>query len=135
MQLRQQIIEDRIEILAKSQSISPDYAFLLFAHSLVTNQSLHAFVQTDLVDGGSDKQIDAITIEHLDEKETVIYILQAKNTTSFSSNNLIQMHNGLYWIFNAKRAEVDKLPNVKFRDKILEVRSERNSLGPSNIHV
>jgi AIPR protein len=135
MQLRQQIIEDRIAILAKSQSISPDYAFLLFAHSLVTNQSLHAFVQTDLVDGGSDKQIDAITIEHLDEKETAIYILQAKNTTSFSSNNLIQMHNGLYWIFNAKRAEVDKLPNVKFRDKILEVRSERNSLGPSNIHV
>src|SRR5262249_40507246 len=76
-----------------------------------------------------------ITIEQLDDKETVVYILQGKNTTSFSSNQLIQMHNGLRWIFNVTKDELSTLKNIKFRDKILEFRDERNDLGPSNIQV
>jgi hypothetical protein len=36
-------------------------AFLRFAHHLLTGRSLYAF--GDLVDGGQDKQIGAVTIE------------------------------------------------------------------------
>jgi len=135
LELRQQIIQDRIETLASNLNISRDFAFLRFAHSLITGQSIHAFSPADLVDGGEDKQIDVITMERQGDNEAIIYILQAKNTPSFSSNSLIQMRNGLRWLFNTPRAELNKLNNIKFRDKIVEYRSEWSTLGPSNIHV
>ena len=62
-----------------------DLAFLRLAHSIVTGQSIHAFDEADLVDGGQDKQIDAITIEESDDDEACIYIIQTKNTLTFSS--------------------------------------------------
>ena len=45
----------------KAFGFSEDEAFLRFAHHLLTGRSLYAF--DDLVDGGQDKQIDAVTIE------------------------------------------------------------------------
>lgn len=134
MALRQQIIQDRIEAIMHNLGSTKDHAFLRFAHSILTSQSIHAFDSADLVDGGQDKQIDAITID-LHPDEATIYILQAKYTDAFSSNILIQMHNGLEWIFNKPRADVAELPNLKLRDKIYEYRSILSDLGPSNIHI
>jgi hypothetical protein len=134
MNLRQQIIQDRIERTVSTFGLSEDMAFLRFAHSLIVGQSIHAFEQADLVDGGQDKQIDTITIEQEDEEAT-IYILQVKNTLSFSSNMLIQMANGLDWIFNKPRTDINGLINVKFKDKIIEYRSIQSGIGPSNIHI
>jgi AIPR protein len=135
MHVRQTVIQDRIEGIASKLGISQDEAFLRFSHSILTGQSIHAFTSTDLVDGGEDKQIDVITIERIDDKEAIVYIVQTKNTTSFSSNQLIQMHNGLQWIFNRPKNELNTLKNVRFRDKILEFRAERSELGPSNIQI
>jgi len=46
----------------KAFEISEDEAFLRFAHHLLTGRRLYAF-DDDLVDGGQDMQIDAVTIE------------------------------------------------------------------------
>ncbi len=135
MNLRQQIVHDRVEETSHILKISDnDEAFLRFTHSLITGLSIHVFDPNDLVDGGQDKQIDVITIEEDDEQATV-YMLQAKNSTSFSSNALIQIRNGLNWIFNKSRADVKTISNVSFRDKIFEYRSLQNGIGPSNIRI
>lgn len=134
MTLRQQLIQQRTQELARSLSLPPDIAFLRLAHSIVTGQSVHAFEPPDLVDGGQDKQVDTITIIEGDE-EAEIHIISAKNTGSFSSNAILQLRNGLDWIFNKAKADVQTLANVKFRDRINDIRSELNGLGYSNVSI
>ncbi|MFX0203939.1 MAG: AIPR family protein [Candidatus Hodarchaeota archaeon] len=134
MNLRQQIIQDHIDKTINLLSVDKDIAFLRFSHSLITGISVHSFDLDDFVDGGQDKQIDIITIDEAGDRADV-YILQVKNTDSFSSNALIQMRNGLNWIFNKTRKDVLALKNVEFKDKILEYRALQSNLGPSNIRI
>lgn len=134
MALRQQLIQDRTEAIANSLGLAPDRAFLRLAHSVVTGQSLHSFDLADLVDGGQDKQIDTITINQ-DDEEAVVYLISAKNTRGFSSNAIIQMRNGLDWVFNKPKADVQTLTNVKFKDRINELRSVLSGLGYSNVTI
>lgn len=134
MNLRQQIIEDEIDQVAKLFGFSEDVAFLRFVHHLLTGRSLHSFDDNDLVDGGQDKQIDVITIDS-DDSAADVWILQAKNSASFSSNALIQMGNGLRWLLQMPRKEVASLSNQAFSDKIHEFRSVRSELGPSNLRI
>jgi hypothetical protein len=134
MNLRQQIIQDRAEALAGQLQIDIDAAFMRLVHSLVTGKSTHDFDPNDVVDGGQDKQMDLITIEE-DDESTDVYVIQSKHTTSFSSNALIQLHNGLSWLFERSRKDIDTLANKALRDKILEYRATLSSLGPSNIRV
>ena len=84
MNVRQQIVESNIEATKTHLGLTDNSdAFLVFGHSIFTDKSIHSFDENDNVDGGQDKQIDAITIE---EKggEGIIYISQVKNTDSFS---------------------------------------------------
>ncbi len=134
MNLRQQLIKDRTESLASSLGLTIDKAFLRLAHSIITGQSVHAFDAADLVDGGQDKQIDTITVVQ-DDEEASIYIISAKNTDTFSSNAIIQMRNGLDWVFNKPKADVQTLSNVKFKDRINDLRSVLNGLGYSNVSI
>lgn len=134
MNLKQQIIEQKIEDIVSQLGLSKDKAFLRLVHSLTTAQSIHAFDETDIVDGGQDKQIDIITIE-TGQDDTTVYIIQTKNTDSFSSNILIQMKNGLSWIFSKPRADVNTLSNTKFKDQIIRYRAVQSANGPSNIHI
>jgi hypothetical protein len=134
MNLRQQLISDRVGAIAGTLAISEDMAFLRFAHSLFVGQSIHSLDPADLVEGGQDKQIDAITIEQNDE-EAFIYILSAKNTDTFSSNAIIQMRNGLDWIFNKPKSDLTTLANLKFRDRVNDLRSALNGLGYSNVTI
>ena len=134
MNLRQQIIQERISKTAKLLNVNEDLAFLRYSHSLITDTSIHNFNQTDLIEGGQEKQIDTFTIDQEDEEATV-YLLQVKNTETFKSNTVIQMRNGLDWIFKKARKDIEQLQNTKFRDKILEYRSIQTGIGPSNITV
>ncbi|ELP31598.1 AIPR family protein [Rhodopirellula baltica] len=43
------------------------------------------------------------------------------------------MRNGLNWIFNKSRLEIQSIANVPFRDKVLEIRSVLSGYGPSNV--
>jgi hypothetical protein len=104
------------------------------AFSLVTEKSVHAFDATDVVDGGQDKQMDVFAIEEQADSADV-YIVQTKYTDSFSSNALVQLGNGLRWVFQRPRKRLDSLANTALRDKILEYRALQSNLGPSNIRV
>jgi hypothetical protein len=135
MNVRQQIVESNIESTMRHLGITNENdAFLIFGHSLFTDKSIHSFDEDDNVDGGQDKQIDAITIEDKGG-EGIIYISQVKNENTFSSNKIIKIKNGLNWIFNKRRKEIQTLTNVKFKDKIQEVRALQANYGPSNIQI
>jgi len=134
MNLRQQIIQDRIEKTAQHLDISQDLAFLRFAHSLITGTSLHALDPADVTEGGQGKQIDVFSIDQ-DSEEATIYILQVKHTDSISSNALVLLRNGLKWVFNKPKSDVVALKNVPLKDRILEYRSIQSDLGPANIRV
>lgn len=135
MNIRQQITQSNIEKIANNQNIDEDEAFLKFIYSIYTDKSIYSLDSSDdIVDGGEDKQIDVISIEENDGEATV-YILQVKNTKSFSSNTIIQIRNGLHWIFNKPRSDVSNLSNKAFKDRILAYRAVQNDLGPSNIHI
>ena len=135
MTLRQQVVEDRIDNVVDLLDVDRSVAFLRFSHALVTGQSLHAFDETEIVDGGQDKQIDTISISEEEGERAVIYVLQVKNTSTFSSNALIGLRNGLDWLFQTPRQELDTLANKALRDKIAEFRAIQSNLGPSNIRV
>lgn len=134
MNLRQQIVQERIEKIANGLALPQDLSFIRFAHPLIVDQSMYAFDDADLVNGGQDKQIDVITIIQ-DDAEATVYLLQFKNAPSFSSNDLIQMRNGLGWVFQRSRQDIATLSNARFRDKILEYRSLQGGIGPANIQV
>jgi len=134
MNLRQQIISNRVDELASSLGIDASDAFMRLAFSLVTGKSIHAFDATDVVDGGQDKQMDVFAIEEQADSADV-YIVQTKYTDSFSSNALVQLGNGLRWVFQRPRRDLDCLANTALRDKILEYRALQSNLGPSNIRV
>lgn len=134
MNLRQQIVEAQMNKLANDLEISDDFAFLRLAHFLLTGQSPHTFDSDDLVDGGGDKQIDIITItEHADSAD--VYVIQGKNTSTFRSNALVQMGNGLSWLFEKPRIELKTLGNYALQDKIQHFRSVQSERGPSNIRI
>ena len=135
MTLRQQIIEDRIDNVVDQLGVDRNVAFLRFSHALVTGQSLHDFDPTEIVDGGQDKQIDTISISEEDGDRANLYILQVKNTSTFSSNALVGLINGLHWLFQSPRKELDTLGNEALRDKIKDFRATQTDLGPSNIRV
>jgi hypothetical protein len=132
--IRQQIIGDEVDGVATRFGISEDVAFLRFAHHLLTGRSLYAFDDNDLVDGGQDKQIDTVTIE-ADDSAAAVWIIQAKGSSSFSSNALVQMGNGLRWLLEAPRKKLESLENQPFKDKILEFRGVRSELGPANLRL
>ena len=134
MNLRQQILHDRTETIAQRLRVGADVAFMRLAFSLVTGKSVHTFDLNDVVDGGQDKQMDVFSIEE-DGDSADVYILQTKKSTSFSSNALVQLGNGLRWVFTRSRKELDSLGNTALRDRILEYRSLQSSLGPSNIRI
>lgn len=134
MNLRQQIIANRVDELASTLGISDADAFMRLAFSLVTGKSVHDFDPSDIVDGGQDKQMDVFAIEEQGDSADV-YIVQTKYTDSFSSNALIQLGNGLRWVFQRPRRDLDSLTNTALRDKILEYRALQSNLGPSNIRV
>ena len=134
MNLRQQIIGDRTEALATTLGVKVDGAFMQLGWALVTGKSIHSFDPTDVVDGGQDKQMDIFTIDQQSDSADV-YIIQSKYSDSFSSNVLIQLGNGLRWVFQRPRKELDTLTNTALRDRIIEYRALQSSIGPSNIRV
>jgi hypothetical protein len=134
--LRQSIVEDRIEGLVGVVAPTADECFLRFVFSIVANVSYDELDPTDVVDGGQDKQLDVVIVDEDANAGTAsVRILQTKNSDSFSSNALIQMANGLAWIFERPRSEYEQLANQLLVQRIREIREIRSRLGPSNLQV
>lgn len=136
IKMRQSWIDDEIIKTQNENGLSKDAAFLHLSSSLILECQPTDIDPADIVDGGFDKQIDLIHVEDDQDRGIAnISIIQAKKHDGFESNIVIQIKNGLDWIFEHSRSEIEKLPNVNFKNKILEIRELRSSYGSSNLSV
>jgi len=136
IKIRQTWIDEETQRCAKELGESKDMGFLYLASSLLLDCDPTDIEEEDIVDGGQDKQIDLIHIEDNQEKgHAEVTIIQAKQTAGFSSNIVIQIRNGLDWIFERPKAELKGLKNPAFQEKINELRELRADYGASNLTI
>lgn len=134
--IRQTWVEEQTERYAKELKESEDDAFLYLAASILLGCAPSDIEPEDIVDGRQDKQIDFIHVEDDQEKgEAEITIVQSKNTRGFGSNIVIQIRNGLSWVFERPKQQFTKLDNESFIAKITELRQLRSEYGASNLTV
>lgn len=107
--------------LAKSLLVSNPEAFAYLCLALVLDMDENNIDDDIIIDGEGDKQVDAISITQTGNKK-IIDLVQIKKESGFSSNVVIQIENGLKWIFQKSPRDVNKLKNVKLKDKINEIR-------------
>ena len=130
------LLEELEDIKTEYGYSAQDDAFQALVVSLLFNVDYDAIEPEEIVDGGRDKQIDIIRIDEDDARGiATISIVQAKATSGFSSNTLIQMRNGLDWIFQRPKVAYEKLGNPALVNKIGEIRQLRQAYGASNIKV
>ena len=136
MPLRLSIINDRLEDCITVSRDKADIAFIKLANGIIRDCDYDDLQPEDVVDGGEDKQIDVLSMEE-DPINGVadLWIIQAKNSESFSSTALTLLGNGLAWVFEKSKAQYQTLRNVPFVRKIDDVREFRNRCGPSNLRV
>jgi hypothetical protein len=137
LQMRQTWIAEQIESIKNSYNYETlGEAFQALVISLLFDLDYESIQPEEIVDGGQDKQIDIIRIDDDDEQGYAhIHIVQAKNTEGFSSNTLIEMRNGLSWVFERPKSEYQGLENTAFVNKIDEIRDLRLRYGAANISV
>jgi hypothetical protein len=132
------ILKLKVDKYCKDNNIDDyDLGFLKFVNEIFYNSGFdeinESIIESSIVDGQSDKQIDLIQIEN--EETVVIRIIQVKNKSGFESNVVILLKNGLDWIFNREEEEVLNLKNSSFRDRILEVRDILATESLKNIYI
>ena len=136
MPLRLSIVNDRIDDCLASSGDKPDMAFTKLANGIIRGCDYDDLQPEDIVDGGEDKQIDILSIEE-DPTTGVadLWVMQMKNSESFSSTALTLLGNGLSWVFEKKKAQYQSLRNIPLVRKIDEIREFRTRCGPSNLRV
>lgn len=137
LQLRRTWIEEEVEeVQALDTHATADAAFQTLAASLLFDIGYGDLDPSEIVDGGQDKQIDVIRIIDDETKSfTHIHIIQAKHQSGFGSNTLIQMRNGLNWIFGKPMADVQTLTNERLKNKIVEIRDIRRNYGSAGLNI
>lgn len=137
LRLRQTWISEQVEAVKEQIGYSSDgEAFQALAYGLLFDLDYESVQPDEIVDGGQDKQVDIIRIDDDQENTTAhIHVVQAKFTNGFSSNTLIQLRNGLEWIFERPKSEYRDLANIAFVNKVDEIRQLRLDYGASNIAV
>jgi hypothetical protein len=135
LKIRQTWIEENIDELEPNFK-TRDQAFLYLATSLIFDLDIESIDPEDIIEGSGDKQLDIIRItDNAERSEAEIDIIQVKNTNGFSSNTLIQISNGLKWLFEKRRADYLKLKNAELVEKIKEIRELRRLYGASNLSI
>lgn len=137
IQIQQTTLEEKVQQIQALHGLSSeDKAFQALAVSLLFDVDYGSILPDEIVDATQDKQIDVIRIEEDSRAgQAHIHIIQAKNSPGFSSNTLIQMRNGLGWIFSRPKAELETLSNSRFVNKIEEIRDLRSNYSTSNLSV
>lgn len=136
IKIRQTWVEEEAESYSTIAENFGTDGFLLLGAALLLGCPVDEIDPEDIVDGGEDKQIDFIHIEDDQQKgHAEILIAQSKSTKGFSSNTVVQIKNGLDWIFERPKSEVISIANNNFKQKILEIRELRRDYGASNIRV
>lgn len=137
IQIQQTTLEEKVQQIQSLHNLGTEnQAFQALAVSLLFDVDYGSILPDEIVDAAQDKQIDVIRIEEDARLGQVhLHIIQAKNSPGFSSNTLIQMRNGLGWIFSRPRAELATLNNRRFVNKIEEIRELRSTYNTSNLAV
>jgi len=134
-ELRKQMLEDRIKNIASLLTISHDQAFMRLVYALIFNTSYDdPSYEVDLVDGGDDKQIDILKVEDLSD-QAVIHLIQAKNNEKYSGNVVVQMRNGLDWVFRWPEEKFKQITNKDLVAKIGEVRELSGKVGLRKLDI
>jgi len=131
--IQRNFINIKIENLAKFLLVNKDEAFTYLSSALLLDLDENYIDDDIVIDDEGDKQIDIISITEFDNKR-IIDLVQTKKETGFSSNVVIQISNGLHWIFAAKPQEIKKLKNIKLRNKINEIRKIWDANTYVNVH-
>jgi hypothetical protein len=142
-QIIKNIVETKLQKFREENDISNlDTAFMYFIYAVYNNQEYNDInvadiISTqDIVDGNQDKQIDIICVfDDEENEEATIKIFQIKKTYGFSSSILIQMKNGLDWIFEQSENLLSMNNNALFISKIKEIRELTGKYPMSHIDV
>jgi hypothetical protein len=133
--LEQMMIENRISNIATELNIDSSQACMRLVYALLFNTRFDdPDYDTDLVDGGGDKQIDIIRIEETQDQAT-IHLVQVKNSAGYSGTVVVQMRDGLSWIFLRPEDQYSQLPNRDLVSKIREIRDLSGRLGLRNLAI
>jgi len=102
---------------------SEDLLFTYFTLWCLFSELDQYNIDKDIItDGWEDKQIDWVYL--VPERNEINIIQVKKSNSNFSSNIIIQISNWLDWFLNQPKDKVQKLNNIKLREKILEVRED-----------
>jgi len=135
LEFRKQMLENRIKNISSILDIPEDKAFMQLVYALLFNtQYDDPDYDTDLVDGGGDKQIDIIRIEE-SQGQATIHLIQVKNSAAYMGTVIVQMRDGLSWIFKRPDDQYTQLINRDFALKISEIRELSGRLGLRNLAV
>lgn len=144
-QIIKNIVETKLQkFIEENELENPDLAFMYFIYAIYNNQEFddidiaNIISNPNIVDGSQDKQIDVIYIDEDEETEEILVrIFQIKKTDGFSSNILIQLKNGLEWIFEQPDEQLSRNTNTLFISKIKEIRDliGRKPLGHLSFEI
>lgn len=122
MLLRKQMVDDRIGTIAELLGVEKDKAFLRYVYAIMFGTRYDdSNIESDIVDGGDDKQFDIVRIEEEPDQAT-IYLVQVKNSQKFSGTSVVRMRDGLDWMFRKPESKYKALPNTDLAAKIGEIR-------------
>jgi len=132
---RQQMLEDRINVVSSDLDIEPDQAFMRVVYAILLNTNYDdPSYNFDVVDGSDDKQIDIINIQEKSESVT-IHILQIKNSPSYKGTIVVQMRDGLNWIFKEPESKYKTIRNTDLVNKINSIRELSGRIGQKRFDV
>ena len=121
LQQNKQIIDDQISEIEKSMGISEGVAFLRYVYSVLFDTEFdNPDFDSDSIDGGDDKQFDLIHIDE-DDRQATVHLVQVKKS-GFKGTPVVQMRDGLDWIFKKPRQRYQKIKNKDLIVKIGEIR-------------
>jgi len=136
-ELKRGFLVDEIQQFAIGNGLNEDDGFMHWFYRQLFDLDDDDFLpDEEIVDGTGERQIDIFNISLDDSEQTAtINLIQVKNTNGFSANVVSLMKTGLDFIFKIPRKQIEELTNVKFREKILEVREIIKTYGNNNISV
>ena len=135
--IRKQLLQDRIEQVKNNLLIDDDTSFMRVVYAIIFNTNYDdPQYEEDVVDGAGDKQIDIINIRMIDSFIDVT-VLQVKNSENYKETIMLQLKDGLQWMFEKDIKHLNSISNDILRDKILEIRelSKIHGLKKFNLKI
>jgi len=128
--LRKTIIDSKLSQIQSDFQVSSNDALTYLINYLIQGRDYSDIDEIENIDGPEDKGIDLI---YLSEESSTISILQIKNSTTFSSNSVVKLKNGLKWVFETTNFK--QLKNANLRNRIGEIREFISEKFPGQICI